>query len=190
MESLISFIAGISNKVYDDIVDNNIEINDTAKESLKGIQWTTLTVLSINDFNFTLLNYIINILNHFGNPDAYKEPYEFSLLLVYPFLLLLNYHTAESLDLINIFVIIPFLIVMYIEPYFITHDLSSMKLISRILISIGLCITLVLNNHIPFSTSVIKLVIYSLGYAITSSLFQFYMLYIKDKQNADDPSKI
>lgn len=144
---------------------------------MKGIQWTTLTVLSINDFNFTLLNYIINILNHFGNPDAYKEPYEFSLLLVYPFLLLLNYQTAESLDLINIFVIIPFIIVMYIEPYFIIEDRSFIKLISRILISIGLSITLVLNNYIPFSTSVIKLVIYALGYAITSALFQFYMLY-------------
>ena len=189
MDIIISLIGGISAKVYDDIVDTNIQVTDTFKESLKGVQWVTLTLLSVNDFNFTLLFYIINILNYSGNPDANSMPYEYSLLVIFPFLMLLNYNTIKSINIINLLLFIPFMILMFIEPCIITENVSLKKLISRSLISSGLLILILLNNYFNLSPSILKIAIYCLGYAITSSLFQYYMLYGSKIEKSQEEEK-
>ena len=114
MNTIIPLIGGITAKVYDDIVDTNIKVTDTFKESLKGIQWVTLTLMTINDFNFTFFIYIMTILNYLGNPDGYNMPYEYSLLLVFPFLMLLNYNTIEYINLRSL-LILSYLILVYKE---------------------------------------------------------------------------
>jgi hypothetical protein len=186
MNTIIPLIGGITAKVYDDIVDTNIKVTDTFKESLKGIQWVTLTLMTINDFNFTLLFYIINVLNHLGNPDAFDMPYEYSLLLVFPFLMLLNYNTIEYINLRSLLLFIPFIITMFIEPCIITENVSLKKLISRSIISSGLIILILLHSYFNLSPSILKIVIYALGYGITSSLFQYYMLYENKKKDSEE----
>lgn len=93
MDYIYPIIGGISAKLYDDIIDEGIEVNETLKEALKGVQWITLALASIGDFNYSIIMYITNLAHHFGNPDSFKFPYEFSLLCVYPIFILLSFHT-------------------------------------------------------------------------------------------------
>jgi len=188
MEVFIALLGGISAKLYDDIVDSDITVNDTVKESLKGIQWTTLTALSLHDFNFTFLMYFLNFVNHLVNPEAFKLPYEYSLLLVYPFLMFLNYDTVQYLNPINLVMLVPCMLSVCLEPYLFTEDVSYNKFISRTCISIILIIFILFNNYLNISPSILKISIYALGYLITSSCFQLYLLYNKNqKDNSNKP---
>jgi hypothetical protein len=126
---IIGLLGGISAKLYDDIVDEKIEISDTVKECLKGVQWMMLALLSANDYNFILIFYTMNLLNYFGDPSAYSGSYEFSLLLMIPLLFLLNVGTIHSFDYINIITIISFLILFFVEPIVLSTNVSYAKLI-------------------------------------------------------------
>ena len=62
MDYLYAFLGGLLCKAYDDFNDNHM-IGSHVQELLKGSQWILLTLLSYNDFNFALVNYVINALN-------------------------------------------------------------------------------------------------------------------------------
>jgi hypothetical protein len=176
MEYLLPLISGISAKVYDDISDTNISVSDIIKESLKGVQWTTLALLSVNDFNFTSIFYISILSNYFGDPTAYSTPYEQALLLIFPCLLFFNFHTIQSMNLINLIVIIPFIIVMYSEQLFITENVSYKKLLSRLVMLFNLIIVCIFSTYLHLSPSILKIVIYGIGYLLISCIFQIYNL--------------
>ena len=106
MEYIYTLIGGISAKLYDDIVDEGFEVNDTFKEALKGVQWITLALTSIGDFNYSIIIYFTNILYNFSSPESYKLPYEFSLLCVYPIFIVLSFYTRKSLNIMDYFLIL------------------------------------------------------------------------------------
>jgi drug/metabolite transporter (DMT)-like permease len=168
MEYAFSAIGGVSAKIYDDIVDNNLEVSDTVKEALKGVQWIILALLSIHDFNFTLFFYIINFLNYLNNNEAFSLPYEHSLLYVYPIFLLFNYYTIQAFNYIDIIPILLCLLSGAIESYIFSEDISYKKLISRAVACIGAIILL----FIGLSKFMNKVIIYGLFYGITSVIFQ------------------
>jgi hypothetical protein len=173
---IIGLLGGISAKLYDDVVDEKIEISDTVKECLKGVQWMMLALLSANDFNFILIFYTMNLLNYFGDPSAYSGSYEFSLLLMIPLLFLLNVGTIHSFDYINIITIISFLILFFVEPIVLSTNVSYAKLIHR---SIGTTLLILLSfgsDYLQLSPSIIKITTYLIGYGIISILFQLYLL--------------
>ena len=173
----IGLLGGISAKLYDDIVDAKIEISDTVKECLKGVQWMILAILSMNDFNFILIFYTMSLIYYFGDSSAYSGSYESSLLLMVPFLLLLNVGAIQSLDYINIIYIILFSIILFVEPIIIQEDVSYLKLITRIIGTVMLLLLYFGSDYLQISPSIMKINMYLLGYCIISVIFQLYLLF-------------
>jgi hypothetical protein len=199
MEYIYPLIGGISAKLYDDIVDEGFEVNDTFKEALKGAQWITLALASIGDFNYSIITYVLNVLNHWGNPEAFKFPYEFSLLCVYPIFILLSFHTRTSFTIMDYLIILASCLAMFIEPMIIIENASYRKLIIRSSsVVVFICVvifglyfntfssflnldyfTLYFNlptSSLNISTAVLKLLFYGIGYFAMSSLFQVYLI--------------
>ena len=102
----LALLSGLSCKLYDDLNDNIVLkkfYNTTFMEYLKGIHYISFTVISIDDplsfITFYLANFLLHLL---GNDDAFKEPYEHSLL--YSFMLLfiiLDYTKITNVGLID-----------------------------------------------------------------------------------------
>jgi hypothetical protein len=187
MDLLYPLIGGISGKVYDDIVDEGIPVSDTFKEALKGIQWITLALASVGDFNYTFIQFIFNVLNHLGNPDAFKFPYEYSLLLVYPIFLFLSFHTRKELHYIDSIPLIITAVAMYFEPMFITENISYKKFLIRSFGSLSYTILLIFGGYFNVNSGIIKFSIYAIGYGVTSALFQFYMLTKSNSKETQAP---
>ena len=176
MEYLISFLGGLSCKIYDDLFDNKLFKNDIFEESLKGTQWIILTLMSYNDFNFTACFYLINLLNAMPNWNAWDIGYEKSLLILYPVFLLLSFSTRQSLTLFDLLYVLTFCVGMGIEPLLIKEEYSIRKLIVRSFLSISMFAWILIGHYFNVSWSFLKVAIYGLGYIITSSIFQLYML--------------
>jgi len=177
MDYLYAFLGGAVCKIYDDFNDNKIITNQVALESIKGLQWTTLALLSYNDFNFTIFNYIINFGNALVNWKEWNHPYETSLLIVYPFFLLTSYSTRAYITFYDLLCIIYIFTCFVTEPSFITEEYSYRKLFIRISCILLCIIALILNNHLPVSLFMQKTLYFGIGYHLVSSCFQAYMLF-------------
>jgi len=179
MEFGYAFLGGTIAKAYDDLYDNKIVTNETAKEVLKGFHWCFLTLLSHNDFNFTLAFYIANALNACANWESgYNFPYETSLLTVYPFFLLINYSTRAYFNPYDWMYAIFYMLGMFIEPFIVTEEYSYSKLFSRMLLSFYFVLGILVIPYLDVSPSIAKILYYSLGYSLFSSGFQMYALYL------------
>ena len=173
MDILLAVLAGISSKLYDDLNDMNIMTSDKVNEVLKGLTWVLLTLVSINDFNFSILFYVINLGNSIVNSNEWKSPYESSLLYVYPILLILSFHTRAYLTVADTLILcILLLFINLIEPYIFTEETSDRKMYSRILGSFNIVVLLLSSLYFTISSSIVKILSAILGYAITSSVFQ------------------
>ena len=181
MDTIFAFLGGVSAKLYDDLHDNNM-ISPSIQELLKGSQWMLLTLLSHSDFNFTSINYIMNLLNATSNPEGYKPPYEKSLLILYPLLLLISYHTMKSFSLFDIVYILMLMIGMAVEPLIITEEFSYKKLCTRVILTINMCIGIYIGLKYGISTSIIKILMYMVGYFLVSSFFQAYLVYTNSSE--------
>ena len=176
MDYIVPLIGGISCKLYDDLYDNNILKNEILKEFLKGVQWVVLTLMSYNDFNFTVIAMIANGANALFNKDGWNNPYETSLLMLYPIFLVISYQTRKSINLIEIFYLLVIFCSMIWDPIVITEEYSYRKFIQRSLVFVSSVIALIVGIYLNISMSFIKLTLYSTGYFFTSSIFQLYML--------------
>lgn len=174
--NVIPLLGGISAKVYDDIIDEKIEVSDVVKEGLKGLQWMILALLSVDDFNFIFIFYVMNLLNYIGDPSAFSGSYEFSLLVMVPLLFLFNFNTIHSFHYIDIICVIGFLILFYIEPYFMPNNVSYAKLIHRSIGTILFIVFLCWSDYLHISPSIMKITTYLIGYGTVSIIFQLYLL--------------
>lgn len=182
MELAVAFVGGASAKLYDDIVDDGIPVSDIVKESLKGVQWMSLAALSLNDFNFAAIIYLIVIVNYITTPSAYTFSYEKSLLIIYPLIFLLNYSTIKSLNSADIFLPVVFLFLIGVDTLIVPENISYKKLIIRCIVSLALFILLLLCNYLNISSSIKKFLMYSFAYLLTSSLYHLYVLYYPKTQ--------
>jgi hypothetical protein len=193
MFAVYSLLAGAIAKVYDDIVDMNLEVPEYVKEILKGLQLITLTLLSVNDFNFSVLLYAVCFINSLEKPECWSNPYEFSLLWVYPVFFLCNFATAKLPSIIDIPFIIPFAIHIFgsmVVKKFNLLELSSsfdaiadrkevsiLKYVSRSSLAFSCFVVFFLANKMDVSEYMLKIILFATAYLFVSSLFQFYMLY-------------
>jgi len=174
MDYVFSVIGGVSCKLYDEISDNNLEVPETLKEALKGIQWLSLTGLSMHDFNFSILFYIICLCGHFNDKTAYFTPYEKSLLYVFPILIIISYincyvsNVSDSFNYVDILPMLFFTIMCSLEPHYFPEEFSFRKLVSR-LVAFTCIISLF---YLGVSNSMIKILIYTMSYGVVSLLFQ------------------
>ena len=176
MDISLPFIGGIVCKLYDDLYDNNILTNETFKEILKGSHWITLTLSSYNDFNFTIIALFINFMNFLFNSSAWLYPYETSVMSLYPIFLFLSFPIRKSIGYVEVFYLLFMTGGMIWDPLVMTEEFSHRKFLQRTLVAICSLIGIVGGLYFDVSFSFIKLSIYSLGYFLSSSIFQLYML--------------
>jgi hypothetical protein len=92
-----------------------------------------------------------------------------------------------SFNLYDGLYIICLILVFALEPLIITEEYSYRKLYMRIIITISIVIGVFIGNKIGISNSIIKILIYGIGYSLVSSCFQAYLLYKqKINPNLDD----
>jgi hypothetical protein len=175
MDVLAAVVAGAAAKIYDDSVDTGLLTDEYQKKILETLQCFLLGGLSINNFRFTLIILIINIAHHLTNKEAFKEPYEWSLLSVYPIFLILSFTTREYLPIFDLFIFISMSVTLFIEPLFVKEETSYQKLVMRSIASIsGILFCYILAPYLTRGTYL--LFIYCISYLIISSLFQAYSI--------------
>jgi len=172
MEFLYATLSGISAKLYDDLTDNKLLTDKTTKEVLKGSQWILLTLISQTDFNFALPFYLTAFANSFSDTEAFVSPYEKSLLILYPFLLLISAHTAKSFTSGDIVFAALTTLALLTEPFINNEEYSYRKLGTRF---VAFLWTLIMIRFFNFSPSVLKAIYFFLGYSLISCCFQVYM---------------
>lgn len=176
MEFILPILAGISCKLYDDLNDNKLLTNEVFKECLKGSQWILLTLLSYNDFNFAVSNYIINLLNAINNWNEWNHGYETSLLILCIFFIPISFSSRKPASYMDIFYILWFIVCMSIEPLITTEEYSIKKFLQRCIAFVYSVSGVVIGLYFNVSMSFIKISLYAIGYTLISSIFQLYML--------------
>jgi hypothetical protein len=173
MEIGLAILAGALCKIYDDFSDSKLVENALVLECLKGLQWVSLCLLSFQDFNFSFMNYTMNVLNAISNPLEWSPAYEHSLLLIYPIFLVLSFRTIQYPNIYDLFFLANFWVAMFAEPYIISEDYSHRKLVMRSIFAVSMLISFM----IPISTPTQKIVGYCLGYLLASCAYQVYRLF-------------
>lgn len=168
----MALVAGAAAKVYDDGVDMKHITNEFHIKILETLQCILLGAISINSFTFTIVILIINLLNHIANPDAFAPPYESSLLVVYPILLILSIGSMSYLTVPDIIILIYLAAILFFEPFFIKEETSPRKFIIRLLTTILL--TCVLMMQIGLSNGIYLTLMYIVGYGVVSTTYQGY----------------
>jgi hypothetical protein len=180
-ELFISFLGGLTAKLYDDLNDNTILqkfYNNTFMEFLKGLHFISFTTISIEEPLFFIISYIANILNYLGNNDAFNEPYENSLL--YSFILLftiINYKKITTICILDNLLMISMFLSMLMEPiimyyFFKNSEFSFQKIIMRSFFLINSTIGFLLCK----SKAIKYLFSYCIGYLLFSVIVQYYSL--------------
>ena len=172
MEFIYSTLSGISAKLYDDLTDNNLLTDKTTKEVLKGSQWILLTLISQTDFNFALPFYLTAFANSFSDTEAFVSPYEKSLLILYPFLLLISLHTAKSFTSGDITFAALTTLALLTEPFINSEEYSYRKFGTRFAAFVW---SIIMLRFFNFSPSVMKAISFFVGYSFISCCFQIYM---------------
>lgn len=188
MDYFLAFLGGVTCKIYDDLHDNNLLTNKLAKESLKGIQWILLTILTISDFNFGVGFYTFNAINAGANFHEWNKPYELALLILYPLLLIYSYPTRTFASFYEILLLLLSYISTSIEAWVFTEEYSIKKLISRVFGIISSLFWIIIFSYFNQSKYVIKIIYYFLGYFTVSSIFQAYSCFPKNWLNVDNNS--
>ena len=194
-----SFLFGVIIKIYDDLNDNKLfKYYDFLKKNKKYINNILqclivgcLTVLSFQDFMFCFDFTIMNIIFFSIDRNAFSESYEFSGLIMISMLCLFLFFISKqkvTLDLFNKFLIISIIsITLLFIDYFILNnaEYGLVKLILRFITLINLIIlivTLFIFNLNKINIISKNLILFGIGYLFTSCIFQFLLLYMKNKK--------
>jgi hypothetical protein len=175
MDYLYAFLGGLTCKIYDDLNDNGM-IGGHVQELLKGSQWILLTLLSYNDFNFSIFAYIANGLNALVNWKEWNHPYETSLLVLYPFLLFISFWSRSYLNMYDIIVAVYIVMTLLIEPILFKEEYSTTKFYSRVYALVLSFVAICIAPYFDISPFLVKFLYYSLGYDLFSTGFQAYLL--------------
>ena len=201
------FIAGVSVKIYDDLNDNNLfEYFNISKEKdyinhfLMGFHSICSTIFALKLPLCATIIYIYYLNNFFIDKNAFKQPYEFTGLILSSltilYLLFFENLIGKILDEYiklylllsqnnNIIYIIIYIIcifcvsvvyIIYIECFIILNtEFSYKKLISRFLWVINLIVVFIIN-HLYFPNIFNYSILYCFGYFLTSCIFQIILI--------------
>jgi bacterioferritin (cytochrome b1) len=122
MDIFIALLAGSTAKLYDDLVDNKLITNEYHIKMLETLQCFLLGGLSINNFTFSIIASTITICNYIGGKGQYSNPYEFSLIAMYPIFVILSYSKREYLNLYDWLLFLFLCVVLALEPILIKED--------------------------------------------------------------------
>ena len=196
---LVSILAGVFTKLYDDINDNELLIeykkNKFLTEILKGLTIISITGLSLQYPLYFLTLFLVVIVQYFVDKTGpYKDPYEKSLLVSMLFMFLLfdykklkmnklwnsiqDFSTSRNTIVLVIIAIIGFSI---FEGRMMKQEVSYAKLYTRIILIIYCMFVIYV---LPETFDGIKLLCYYLiGYFTVSIIIQYNSLQTLHQQN-------
>ena len=187
VSDLLPFLSGVTCKVYDDFIADGVVRNERFTLFLQLFQMMSLTLLSHNDFVFALFFYLGNILNALSNPAGYAPPYEFSFVLLFPLLIVYSFRSYTSMSRYDVIWIIQFFILMFLEPFFFSQETSQQKFMFRFATSFSCIMQVLLMKHL-LSPSLLKGILFGLGYCLVSSLVQMTKTYSSAHEHASNPT--
>ncbi len=175
----LSFLFGLLVKAYDDGVDGAYSLSPLVVSSLQSLLVAVFTLLSGNDFYFTLACFCFACFN-----PGMDQPFWKSTILLTGFLLFMTFTPEVSFlrILSTIFGILVFLIGTFIEDFLFQEEYSWIKAYSRLFLLAGVLVASVLHPRMReilprFSYVPIQKTIYILlGYLSVSVVVQFYQL--------------
>ena len=173
MDVFLALLAGSAAKIYDDCVDNKLITNEYHIKMLETLQCFLLGGLSVNNFTFSIIASTITICNYIGGKGQYSNPYEFSLIAMYPIFIILSYSKREYLNLFDWLLFLFLCAVLALEPMLIKEDSSPRKLVMRFLYTAFFISTMPFYYKL-LSNGVFLTILYILGYAMVSVGFQIY----------------
>jgi CDP-diglyceride synthetase len=173
MDIFLALLAGSTAKIYDDCVDNKLITNEYHIKMLETLQCFLLGGLSINNFTFSIIASAITICNYIGGKGQYSNPYEFSLIAMYPIFIILSYSKREYLNLFDWILFLFLCGVLASEPILIKEDSSPRKLVIRFLYTVFFILTMPFYYKL-LSNGVFLTLLYILGYVAVSVGFQIY----------------
>ena len=184
--SVLTCIAGVFCKVYDDLNDNKLfelEImknyrmyKDYINEFLKGMHYILLTYISSVYVYPVLLFLIPNIILQYYNKEAFELPYEYSgmccFYLLGIYLLLNNY---SSLNYKFFIVLVLFFVGTYFTDILLfKHVEFGYKKIVMRFFAVLLMLLVLFKNILPDEVGFCFW--YVIGYCMTSCIFQMYLI--------------
>lgn len=171
MEAVVAFLAGTVAKIYDDGIDNKLIANEYHKKMLETLHCFLVVALSINDFTFSVFITILLLTSYAADKKQFNEPYEFSLLAIYPIFVLLSFPARTYITLTDFLVCMLIFLKAAMDAYFLKEDSSPKKLIGRLFATI---IMIVCITYFQLTNGIYNGNIYFIGYCFASTLFQLY----------------
>ena len=192
MSSLIALLGGAATKLYDDLDDNMLlqkYRNSTLMEFLKGIQYISFIVLSVEEPMFLIILYLVNIVHHFGNKEAYNKPYEHSLLYSYVLLFfIIDYKKITNLCISDKLISIEAILGSAVEPL-INFDINAEYSFSKLIFRVVGIILLIIQYYFSRSNSIKYFITSVIGYLVVSILVQCYSLRVKKLEAKEEEAK-
>lgn len=180
----VSFLAGLVNKMHDDLTDNPLLVDfksPALMEFLKGAHYILFTAMSLYNPVFLMLLFALCSVNSQVDPNAWTGPYEsslpYSLGMIY---FLVQYDPLPQLNMYDVGCIIMTLFSIATEPCVMRHkEVSLWKLITR---AYFFCLLLCMIA-LPLNSLTLKYFFaYCVGYCLCSVFVQYYSLYKTSKK--------
>ena len=159
-----AFIAGLSAKLYDDLVDNELlkeYRSEFRLEYLKGIHYILFTIISLHSSFFWMIQMAFNSVYVYFNRNTYELPYEHSLWYLLPILFLFTPKITFDISIPDFIIMIAIVLGASFETMF-KKETSIQKMLYR-------CALIpILIIEIFMSSKTFYFLLYTLGYIICS----------------------
>jgi hypothetical protein len=190
--SVLTFIAGMFCKIYDDLNDNDLytgtvffKNKDYINEFLKGMHYLLLGYTSYNYIYPMMLVTVLNVLLFVSDSKAFELPYEFSGLITFVlftiFLVINNLSELKSILNYNIiFMVIAYMGLTHLFDtlLFKNVEFGYKKLAVRGVSSVLMISLLTMNYKFKMLPDELMYCLwYPIGYCVTSCFFQIFLIY-------------
>ena len=170
---------GVLIKLYDEIIDMKLDLlkEEWMKRSTEYIIVVLQYLLMVNDFNFSIVYYLSNLIQALLFPESYiSGPYETSLLILSVIPVVLSFPTYVPFDLISFGFGLLVILFFSVEPLFFPEEASLNKIVCRLGIA-NMYSFMLLTNMTASTPWITKLITIGLGYLYTSVIFQILKLH-------------
>lgn len=186
MSAIFPVLLGIVTKLYDDAVDMNMNVSPVIVESLKSLMIALLVFTTGNDFYLAFSFFIVSLFNSgFDNP-FWKSITPVAFLLTIYTLPYMGENAIYNI-LLCIIVLCGILLLAMFEDRLFSEEVSIEKITSRILISIGLGLMIIVpymdwfmvpefSRHAIHTTTIVMF-----ANMLTSACIMIYLLYYSGK---------
>lgn len=174
---ILLFFCAILLKIYDNIIDWNLNVSDYIKESIKFSLIILPTVAFLIDLNAIYGTLFLHLFSYFESPHGLDTVF-FQVGMNFVILVSIINFIYNKISLKNFLEMVLVGFVGYIEANFFEEEFSLLKMLVRLFVIVGLFAILILhftNMFVLFSKNMIQLMICGIGYLGIDLIMLMYM---------------